>query len=122
MEKKTKVKLFYIFTFGVGYLYAKKKAKQIAQTTNTEIKGTQTVDFNISSLIDCLGGKDNILEIDSTISNLKLKLKDINLANLDAIKRLGAKGTLKNLNQLTILFGDNSQAIAKLLKENLNIN
>lgn len=120
MTQKTKIKLFYIFTLGIGYLYAKKKAQQQAQHYNTEIKTTNDVGFDINKLIDLLGGIANIQEVDATISSVKIKLEDVDLADLDRIKALGAKGTLKNLNQLTILFGDNSQAIANALKAKMH--
>lgn len=117
MKSTTKVKLFYIFTFGIGYLYAKKKAKKVAENTNDKIIVSKKIDFDIGKLITALGGKSNIIEINSTISNLKVKLANIDKANINDIKKLGAVGTLKNIDVLTILFGDNSQYVAELLQK-----
>lgn len=119
MKSSTKVKLFYIFTFGIGYIYAMKKAKNINTITKDKIETSKTIDFDILKLITALGGKANIIEINSTISNLKVKVKDINTVNVDGIKKLGAIGTLKNIDVITILFGDNSQYVAELLRKKL---
>lgn len=121
MKSSTKVKLFYIFTFGIGYIYAMKKAKNINTITKDKIETSKTIDFDILKLITALGGKANIIEINSTISNLKVKVKDINTVNVDGIKKLGAIGTLKNIDVITILFGDNSQYVAELLRKNCNL-
>lgn len=121
MKSSTKVKLFYIFTFGIGYIYAMKKAKNINTITKDKIETSKTIDFDILKLIIALGGKANIIEINSTISNLKVKVKDINIVNVDGIKKLGAIGTLKNIDVITILFGDNSQYVAELLGKNCNL-
>ncbi len=117
MKSSTKIKLFYVCTFGIGYLYAKNKAKSLSSKTNNKIEITETIDFDIQKLVLALGQKSNIIEINSTISNLKVKVKDINKVNVDNIKKLGAVGTLKNMDVITILFGDNSQYVAELLKK-----
>ncbi len=119
MKPSTKTKLFYIFTLGIGYLYVKNKAKNISSKTNNKIEVSKVIDFDIKKLISALGGKSNILEINSTISNLKVKVNSIESVDVNGIKNLGAVGTLKNMDIITILFGDNSPYIAELLKKNI---
>ncbi|MBU3830633.1 MAG: hypothetical protein H9897_00510 [Candidatus Ureaplasma intestinipullorum] len=121
MKQSTKIKLFYIFTFGIGYLLAKKKAKNVVNMTNDQILTSKKIDFNISDLVSALGQSQNIVEINSTISNLKVKVKDIKLVNVDEIKKLGALGTLINIDVITILFGDNSEYVAELLKKSCKL-
>ncbi|GAA5414791.1 hypothetical protein [Ureaplasma ceti] len=121
MKKETKVKLFYIGTLGIGYFYAKRKAKKLAQTKNMEIKGTTSIDFKMEHLVHALGGKDNVVSVTSTISNVKVKLHDLQLVKIQELKGLGAKGTLKNCDSVTILFGDHSQTIAHELNRYLNL-
>lgn len=121
MKSSTKIKLFYIFTFGVGYLLAKKKAKNAANITNDQILTTRSVNFEISNLVSALGKSQNIVEINSTISNLKVKVKDIKKVNVEDIKKLGAVGTLINIDVITILFGDNSEYVAELLKKSCKL-
>lgn len=121
MKQSTKIKLFYIFTLGIGYLLAKKKAKNVVNMTNDEILTSKKIDFNISDLVFALGQSQNIVEINSTISNLKVKVKDIKLVNVEEIKKLGALGTLINIDVITILFGDNSEYVAELLKKSCKL-
>lgn len=121
MKQSTKIKLFYIFTLGIGYLLAKKKAKNVVNMTNDQILTSKKIDFNISDLVSALGQCQNIVEINSTISNLKVKVKDIKLVNVEEIKKLGALGTLINIDVITILFGDNSEYVAELLKKSCKL-
>lgn len=121
MKSSTKIKLFYIFTFGIGYLLAKKKAEKVANTINDQILTTKSVDFEISNLAYALGKCENIVEINSTISNLKVRVKDIKKVNVEKIKKLGAVGTLINIDVITILFGDNSEYVAELLKKSCKL-
>lgn len=121
MKQSTKIKLFYIFTLGIGYLLAKKKAKNVVNMTNDQILTSKKIDFNISDLVSALGQSQNILEINSTISNLKVKVKDIKLVNVEEIKKLGAIGTLINIDVITILFGDNSEYVGELLKKSCKL-
>ncbi len=121
MKQSTKIKLFYIFTLGIGYLLAKKKAKNVVNMTNDQILTSKKIDFNISDLVSALGQSQNIVEINSTISNLKVKVKDIKLVNVEEIKKLGALGTLINIDVITILFGDNSEYVAELLKKSCKL-
>lgn len=121
MKQSTKIKLFYIFTLGIGYLLAKKKAKNVVNMTNDQILTSKKIDFNISDLVSALGQSQNIVEINSTISNLKVKVKDIKLVNVEEIKKLGALGTLINIDVITILFGDNSEYVGELLKKSCKL-
>lgn len=121
MNQSTKIKLFYIFTLGIGYLLAKKKAKNVVNMTNDQILTSKKIDFNISDLVLALGQSQNIVEINSTISNLKVKVKDIKLVNVEEIKKLGALGTLINIDVITILFGDNSEYVGELLKKSCKL-
>ena len=121
MKQSTKIKLFYILTFGIGYLLAKKKAKNVVNMTNDQILTSKKIDFNISDLVSALGQGQNIVEINSTISNLKVKVKDIKLVNVEEIKKLGAIGTLINIDVITILFGDNSEYVGELLKKSCKL-
>ena len=54
-------------------------------------------DFKIEAnkLIEYLGGKDNILNMEVNMSRFKVMLKDVSLVNKDAIQKLGAKVLLK---------------------------
>ena len=67
-------------------------------------------DFHIEAnkLIDYLGGKDNIINIEINMSRFKVTLKDVSIVNKDAIQKLGAKGIVEIDNQLKIILGPNA--------------
>ena len=73
--------------------------------------------FEINKLVQALGGKDNILDYEVNVSRLKVTLKDITLADKDAITKLGAKGIVEIENQLKIIFGPNAKTLKKYIIE-----
>ena len=76
-------------------------------------------DFNIkiNKLIEFLGGKDNILDVESNISRLKVVVRDVSIVNKDGIQKLGAKGIVEVDNQLKIIYGPNSKQLKKFIKD-----
>ena len=76
-------------------------------------------DFHIEAnkLIDYLGGKDNIINIEINMSRFKVTLKDVSIVNKDAIQKLGAKGIVEIDNQLKIILGPNSKQLKKYIDD-----
>ncbi len=75
--------------------------------------------FNIEAnkLITYLGGKENIINAECNMSRLKVILRDVTLANKDAIQKLGAKGIVEIDNQLKIIFDKNAKQLKKYIEE-----
>ena len=73
------------------------------------------LEFN--KLVECLGGKDNILETEIEMSRFKVTLKDISKANKDGIIKLGAKGVVEIDDQLKIIFGSEAKQLKKFISE-----
>lgn len=116
MKKRT----LYILTFGIAYLIAKRKAKKIAATNNTELRTSSNIDINLDQLIEKLGSKANIVKIESRINSLTIELKDISKINIDEFNVFNPKGLYISGNKLILLLGDNSKAIHKELELILN--
>ena len=76
-------------------------------------------DFHIEAnkLVEYLGGKDNILNMEVNMSRFKVMLKDVSIVNKDAIQKLGAKGIVEIDNQLKIILGPNANALKKYIDE-----
>ena len=76
-------------------------------------------DFKIelNKLVDYLGGKDNIVSSEVNMSRFKVTLVDVNKANKEAIKKLGAKGVVQIDNQLKIILGANAKELKKYVDE-----
>ncbi len=73
------------------------------------------LEFN--KLVDCLGGKENIVETEVDMSRFKVTLKDISLANKEGIIKLGAKGVVEIEDQLKIIYGPNAKQLKKYIDE-----
>lgn len=71
------------------------------------------LDFN--KLVEYLGGKDNIVSTEINLSRFKVTLKDVSLANKEAITKLGAKGIVEINNDLKIILGPNSKQLKKYI-------
>ena len=76
-------------------------------------------DFNIEAnkLVEYLGGKDNILNMEVNMSRFKVTLKDVSIVNKEGIQKLGAKGIVEIDNQLKIILGPNAKALEKYIED-----
>ena len=76
-------------------------------------------DFKIDAnkLVEALGGKGNILDYEFNKSRFIVTLKDVTLANKEAIQKLGARGIVEIDNQLKIIIGDNAEQIKRCIKD-----
>ena len=108
---------YYIITLGIGYLIAKNKAKKIANTTNDKLTVTEKVPFEVTKIMDAIGGKQNYVSNTATINSIKIKVKDVSIVNKQAIKDMGAKGTMLSEDTVTCLFGDYSQKLSELINQ-----
>lgn len=65
-----------------------------------------------------IGGIDNIIEIDSCITRLRLTLRDNSIIDEAAIKKLGAAGIIKpNKQNIQIIIGTHAELIAEEMKK-----
>ena len=79
--------------------------------------GKKDVHLEMNKLVEYLGGKDNIISTETTLSRFKVTLKDVEIVNKEAIQKLGAKGIVEIDNQLKIIIGDNAEQIKKCIKD-----
>lgn len=78
---------------------------------------SKTFDEDMNKLIKYLGGKDNIIDCEVSMSRFKVTLKDVSLANKEGIQKLGAQGIVEIDNQLKIVFDKNARALKKYIKD-----
>ena len=71
--------------------------------------------IEINKLIQYLGGKENIIDVEVNMSRLKVTLKDMSIVDKDGIQKLGARGIVEVDNQLKIIFGANSKELKKYI-------
>ena len=77
--------------------------------------GKKDVHLELNKLVEYLGGKDNIISTETNLSGFKVTLKDVSLANKEAIQKLGAKGVVEIDNDLKIILGPNSKQLKKYI-------
>ena len=78
---------------------------------------SKDISLDLNKLVEALGGKDNIIDTETTMSRFKVTLKDITKANKESIQKLGAKGIVEIDNQLKIILGPNSKQLKKYIDE-----
>ncbi len=76
-------------------------------------------DFHIEAnkLVEYLGGKDNIINVEANMSRFKVSLKDVSKVNKESIQRLGAKGIVEIDNQLKIILGTEAERLRKYIED-----
>ena len=76
-------------------------------------------DFYIEAnkLVEYLGGKDNIINVEVNMSRFKVTLKDMSIVKKDSIQKLGAKGIVEIDNQLKIILGSEAKKLKKYVDD-----
>lgn len=72
--------------------------------------------FEITELVDSLGGISNIIDCEAKLSKILVVLKDETVVDNDSLTKLGASGLVLNNKGLTIIFGSISTEVEKELK------
>ena len=71
----------------------------------------------MNKLVEYLGGKDNIIDTEITLSRFKVTLKNVEIVNREGIQKLGAKGIVEIDNQLKIILGSESKQLKRYIDE-----
>ncbi|MGL4768685.1 MAG: hypothetical protein ACRCW6_00470 [Mycoplasmoidaceae bacterium] len=96
-----KIQILNFFTFG----YIKRKALKISREINQDIQVSNEVSIDVNQLINFLGGIDNIKDVRSTITTLKINFINKQIIKQDEIKEIGAKGIIISDNNIVMSFG-----------------
>lgn len=124
LDAMTKIKtlLLIIFTLGWFKKYLDDKVETRNDKANDEqqtLKVNEKIPFDINKLIVALGTLENIVDVSSTLSSLKVKTKNIKQVNKDELKSLGCKGNLVSGNNLSLIFGDYSKTLSEAINKKL---
>ena len=79
--------------------------------------GRKDIHLEMNKLVEYLGGKDNIIDTEITLSRFKVTLKDVTIVNREGIQKLGAKGIVEIDNQLKIILGSESKQLKRYIDE-----
>ncbi|AAF30585.1 DUF4234 domain-containing protein [Ureaplasma parvum] len=118
-KQKTLIIFLGIITFGIFIIYFFTKAKKVSQIRNTHLIVSSNIPFSLNDFYNCIGSKNNLVNVDATINTLKIELKEINALNNEKLKVLGAKGIMCNQTKISIIFGDFCLELKELIKKDL---
>lgn len=87
--------------------------KANAAVVKKELKAKQTGKLSESAdplatgrtIVNALGGKDNILSLENCFSRLRVEVKDIGLIDDNVLKGTGAAGIMKKGNAVQVVYG-----------------
>lgn len=71
----------------------------------------------VEQLIGSLGGKENLLEISSCITRLRLKVGDSSIVDAENLKKLGAKGVVCKGQAVQVILGTQAERVADAMKK-----
>ena len=69
------------------------------------------------SIVDALGGFDNIIEIEPCITRLRCELEDVSLVDDQALKAAGAHGVVRVGDAVQVVVGPNADTIAEGIED-----
>ena len=69
--------------------------------------------MDANKLVECLGGKANIIDYQVNASRFVVNLHNIDLVNKEAIQKMGAQGIVEIDNQLKIILGEEAKQLKK---------
>lgn len=70
-----------------------------------------------AEVLQALGGKDNLVNLDACITRLRVSVKNVGQVDKDKLKRLGASGVMVVGDNLQIIFGPKSDQLKTQIKD-----
>ena len=96
------------------------KADVLPETFEQEAADNEhiiTDGYDISAILEGLGGKENIITLDNCITRLRLEVKNADLVDGDILKKAGVRGVVRpGKNSLQVVIGTKVQIVADALR------
>lgn len=105
---------FFVFKWAIVKFNIKTPGRE---DETDEVSYSEEVTELGATIMEALGGKDNIVEIDNCISRLRLILKDTSVVNEKLLKQTGSLGLIKiNEKNIQVVYGAKVEKAAAELK------
>ncbi len=79
--------------------------------------GKEDFYLEANKLVEYLGGKNNIINIEVSVSRFIVTVKDTSIVNKNGIQKLGAQGIVEVDNQLKIILKEDAKKLKKYIDE-----
>lgn len=89
------------------------------KNTRSELKRSKRVPFKVDKLLIALGGAENIVNITSSLSKVKIDVVDIKKVNINHIMKLKQKGVIQQSTSISIIFDNYAETLAKQLRQKI---
>nr|WP_207707280.1 N-acetylglucosamine-specific PTS transporter subunit IIBC [Crassaminicella thermophila] len=110
---------YFVFLFAIKKFDIKTPGREDKEeNTSVHLSKEDSMDYLASEYLKALGGKTNIIELDSCITRLRLTLRDTAAVDEDKLKRLGASGVLKiNDKNMQVIVGTKVEILSTKMKK-----
>ena len=120
---------FFVFVFMIKKLNLRTPGREDSVEVETEVKNEASKSMNnggiterqddISKIIEGLGGKDNIVEVENCFTRLRVNVKNVDLLNEALINEVENSGIVKKEQDIQIIFGLRVPEICAQVREKL---
>ncbi|SDI79925.1 PTS transporter subunit EIIC [Alteribacillus bidgolensis] len=104
---------YFTFRFAIGKFDLKTPGREAEDSTDHTMKGTDRAEAIISGL----GGKNNVKDLDSCATRLRVSVHSVENVSKDALKNTGAKGVLTSGNGVQVIYGPEVTSIKNEVEE-----
>lgn len=107
-----------IYYFGFKFAIRKFNLKTPGREDEDAIKQTNASGSElVVGILESLGGKDNLKDLDACITRLRVQVKDKGKVDKNRLKALGASGVLEVGNNIQAIFGPKSDTLKTQIQE-----
>jgi PTS system maltose and glucose-specific IIC component len=110
---------FFTFSFLIKRFNFKTPGREDEQATGPAINQSDSSSQESRPLIiiEALGGKENLVDVDNCATRLRLTVKDAEIINRDALKQTGSKGVVVKGDGVQVIYGPHVSVIKNEIEE-----
>lgn len=107
---------YFGFRFAIRKWDLKTPGRELEEVEEESTGAAQGGDL-AANILDAMGGKQNIADLDACITRLRVSVNDIKDVDKNRLKKLGAAGVLEVGNNIQAIFGPRSETIKTQMKD-----
>jgi glucose-like phosphotransferase system IIB component len=98
-----------------------KKAYQNKNKTSDDATKPQKADERMMTVADNIGGFSNVVSVTACATRLRLVVKDPTVVDKEALKQLGAAGTVVKGDNVQVIFGGEAVVLAEKMNDYIKL-